>query len=130
MAWNAGRSGIGSDERQGRRQTLRLHALGAQRRGTFVLIQRVTRSYILIVWIGVITDIRCSAPTSEESSMKASILTRIQLGLLPSGLLIAATSLSGQNWTNIPSYATTLFSYNDTATTEIYTLSLHDALPI
>ena len=44
--------------------------------------------------------------------MKASILTRIRLGLLPSGLLIAATSLSGQNWTNIPSYATTLFSYN------------------
>src|SRR2546422_9022566 len=27
-------------------------------------------------------------------------------------------------------YTTTIFFFNDTATTEIYTLSLHDALPI
>src|SRR5258708_8736703 len=30
----------------------------------------------------------------------------------------------------MPEHATTCFFFNDTATTEIYTLSLHDALPI
>src|SRR5438132_13164980 len=30
----------------------------------------------------------------------------------------------------LPSLFTTFFFFNDTATTEIYTLSLHDALPI
>src|SRR5258708_32108075 len=30
----------------------------------------------------------------------------------------------------VPPYFLTLFFFNDTATTEIYTLSLHDALPI
>src|SRR3712207_6888389 len=33
-------------------------------------------------------------------------------------------------WISIPSGATVFFFFNDTATTEIYTLSLHDALPI
>src|SRR6476660_10572692 len=35
--------------------------------------------------------------------------------------------LVNQQWTDSVSY---LFFFNDTATTEIYTLSLHDALPI
>src|SRR5258708_20033689 len=30
----------------------------------------------------------------------------------------------------MPSFTSILFFFNDTATTEIYTLSLHDALPI
>src|SRR2546422_1513345 len=30
----------------------------------------------------------------------------------------------------VPFFTSTLFFFNDTATTEIYTLSLHDALPI
>src|SRR5712664_4840942 len=33
-------------------------------------------------------------------------------------------------WTVWLSYITVFFFFNDTATTEIYTLSLHDALPI
>src|SRR5256886_14873314 len=32
--------------------------------------------------------------------------------------------------THVHTYLTTFFFFNDTATTEIYTLSLHDALPI
>src|SRR5215203_7336755 len=35
------------------------------------------------------------------------------------------------NWfSTLPDYASLFFFFNDTATTEIYTLSLHDALPI
>src|SRR2546430_7181247 len=33
-------------------------------------------------------------------------------------------------WTCVARSSTSLFFFNDTATTEIYTLSLHDALPI
>src|SRR5256885_11125581 len=33
-------------------------------------------------------------------------------------------------WTRLPSCIQFFFFFNDTATTEIYTLSLHDALPI
>src|SRR3712207_8149044 len=34
------------------------------------------------------------------------------------------------SWSSYEILMTTLFFFNDTATTEIYTLSLHDALPI
>src|SRR5438045_9592079 len=34
------------------------------------------------------------------------------------------------NWYRDTSITTSVFFFNDTATTEIYTLSLHDALPI
>src|SRR5260221_7032615 len=37
---------------------------------------------------------------------------------------------SFQNFINEHVYKTIFFFFNDTATTEIYTLSLHDALPI
>src|SRR2546426_11071659 len=33
-------------------------------------------------------------------------------------------------WTSVPRPSLRCFFFNDTATTEIYTLSLHDALPI
>src|SRR2546429_9753376 len=33
-------------------------------------------------------------------------------------------------WSSVASYIFFFFFFNDTATTEIYTLSLHDALPI
>src|SRR5690349_22919215 len=36
----------------------------------------------------------------------------------------------GRCWGICPIFAIGLFFFNDTATTEIYTLSLHDALPI
>src|SRR2546430_3518491 len=38
--------------------------------------------------------------------------------------------VSGVNLTTITSRFNSFFFFNDTATTEIYTLSLHDALPI
>src|SRR5947209_18447735 len=41
------------------------------------------------------------------------------------------SDIHSQNvYSRVNSKATTHFSFNDTATTEIYTLSLHDALPI
>src|SRR5690606_41676213 len=44
-------------------------------------------------------------------------------------LSTASTQLNF-SYTTHPSRATLFFFFNDTATTEIYTLSLHDALPI
>src|SRR2546430_472802 len=38
--------------------------------------------------------------------------------------------LVGGVWLRVPLRAIPVFFFNDTATTEIYTLSLHDALPI
>src|SRR2546423_390453 len=43
-------------------------------------------------------------------------------------LVVAGDRCSG--WTGTGNYLLTFFFFNDTATTEIYTLSLHDALPI
>src|SRR3989304_3987904 len=39
----------------------------------------------------------------------------------------AGVAAEGRSYTAVPS---SIFFFNDTATTEIYTLSLHDALPI
>src|SRR2546430_8707815 len=41
-----------------------------------------------------------------------------------------ATGGSVITWGNRPAWQLLFFFFNDTATTEIYTLSLHDALPI
>src|SRR2546425_210466 len=47
----------------------------------------------------------------------------------PTGVLLG-NSFTQTGASNIAATAPTSFSFNDTATTEIYTLSLHDALPI
>src|ERR1017187_10465473 len=56
------------------------------------------------------------------------ITTVDYLGLHPFGKSSPAAELF--KFFDITSYAVFFFFFNDTATTEIYTLSLHDALPI
>src|SRR2546426_1031414 len=51
-------------------------------------------------------------------------------GLPPRPCTRTFLQLSREFYSPTPSMAATLFFFNDTATTEIYTLSLHDALPI
>src|SRR6266571_3109020 len=50
--------------------------------------------------------------------------------LLPSGNVLVAGGTYNGLIASAQLYDPTLFFFNDTATTEIYTLSLHDALPI
>src|SRR2546427_11158268 len=49
---------------------------------------------------------------------------------LPRRILDCSFAVSPHSTDRTPSPSSCLFFFNDTATTEIYTLSLHDALPI
>src|SRR6266496_5297595 len=64
---------------------------------------------------------------ASTASQSASTSARGRIG----GLTLASTphaqSVSSSRW---PTVTSRFFFFNDTATTEIYTLSLHDALPI
>src|ERR1022692_2074047 len=63
------------------------------------------------------------------TSSGASLASRITPGCSPARL--KRSPLTGRACGGLPvSAITRLFFFNDTATTEIYTLSLHDALPI
>src|SRR5471030_2117189 len=44
--------------------------------------------------------------------------------------LVEVACVSDNDYRLVPAYRGDFFFFNDTATTEIYTLSLHDALPI
>src|SRR5476651_1046569 len=57
----------------------------------------------------------------------APVATLSFLNFLGSRTVVVPVLLNDSEWTEI---LTPIFFFNDTATTEIYTLSLHDALPI
>src|SRR5260370_37836547 len=44
--------------------------------------------------------------------------------------MLSSVRLTPLNCSHLPCLSSVFFFFNDTATTEIYTLSLHDALPI
>src|SRR2546428_496817 len=78
-----------------------------------------------------ITD---DAPGSPQSVSLAGMGIAPAVTLAPTNLAFGTQRLSttspAQTVTLTNSGTATLFFFNDTATTEIYTLSLHDALPI
>src|SRR5829696_1557636 len=76
-----------------------------------------------------------STRRSEEHTSELQSLTNLVCRLLLEKknnleLLVEVRWQSLRGLTRIPLYHPFLFFFNDTATTEIYTLSLHDALPI
>ena len=50
---------------------------------------------------------------------------RVYVVLIPGTLMYRGVEMGVTRWSDL-----SVFFFNDTATTEIYTLSLHDALPI
>src|SRR5215216_5832603 len=66
--------------------------------------------------------------TASDSSLVV-MSTRTVPGLLPAIAPLTPRNTSRMSFGK-PTMAIIFFFFNDTATTEIYTLSLHDALPI
>src|SRR6266404_5045020 len=75
------------------------------------------------------TPDRSEEHTSELQSL-AYLVCRLLLEKKKSNLICKPSNSLLTNFSTIREYLLTFFFFNDTATTEIYTLSLHDALPI
>src|SRR6185369_17883259 len=72
-----------------------------------------------------------SVKAPKHSNMAAPFCSQLSTGPWP-GMFITMSDHQGslRRCSNVKSNRVVIFFFNDTATTEIYTLSLHDALPI